>query len=452
MHYDTINHNDVNKYINDIPAAEDDAVMDVPFKREEVMNVLKIIKLNAMGPDGVSPHFLKHAPEELGEVLVRLFNYSWCNHVLPVEWRQANVCVLHKKGTRVDDISSYRPISLTSVVVKSFERLVLHRMMDRVKDKLVNTQAGFRPRHACTDQIYQLLHAIKSWHHNHDNQVGNPFYAAFIDFSKAFDRVWTNGLLSKVHRMGIRGRAWRWIQSFLTGRSLRVINGSSYSDWYDITAGVPQGSVISPLLFIIFINDFADHILKQTHGAHCLKFADDIVMWSVLQSPHGIRQCIEAALKWCHLWKMVINSLKSNIVPFTTGSMKWDDLSRFDEFQPMAIEQKYPNDSNKQRITPLTFTFTDTYKYLGVTLHHHLNWSTHATSVIKKANRACALVCRLIHPKGRQSPGIITIRLLTRMIIYTTIGYGLPLWTMTKQQQRKLQSLIVRPLLSEGEC
>jgi hypothetical protein len=446
MHYDTKMHNEVNDYINGIDVDEVDP-MNAPFLSDDVQEVFKVIKLNAMGPDDVSPYFLKNAPDSLIVLFTKLFNYSWVNHVLPQQWRQANVCVLLKKDAPVDDISSYRPISLTSVVVKSMERLVLNRMMARVKDKLINTQAGFRPRHCCTDQIYQLLSAIKSYHHTHKRNSNKPFYAAFIDFSKAFDRVWTNGLLMKIHKMGIKGHAYQWIKSFLTDRSLRVINGNTFSDWYNITAGVPQGSVISPLLFVIFINDLSTFINQDTGGgSYCLKFADDVVVWHMVQTPAYIIYCIEAILKWCHLWKMVVNSSKSNIVPFTTGNRKWANVKDKDEYIPIVVQQQYDNDSNPQPREPLRFHFVDRYKYLGVTLHHHLQWTPHVLNVIKKANQASALVCRLINVRRRQAPGFKTIRLLTRMIVYTTIGYAMPLWNMTKLQCTRLLSIVTRPI------
>lgn len=445
MHYDAKHHDIVNEYVTGIDPHENHQRMDIPFLAEDVESVFKIIKLNAMGSDMISPYFLKYAPAALIVAFTKLFNYSWTNHVLPLEWKQANVCVLLKKGAPVDDIGSYRPISLTSVVVKSLERLILSRIMMHVKDKIINTQAGFRPRHCCTDQIYQLLSAINAYHGTMSRDSTKPFYAAFIDFSKAFDRVWTNGLLMKVHKMGICGHAYHWIRSFLTNRSLRVISGDISSDWYDISAGVPQGSVLSPLLFVIFINDLAESIYNATGGGStCLKFADDVVIYHALHTRHNIQYCIEAALKWCFTWKMVINSNKSNIVPFTTGNRKW---FLHDEFQPLIINQQYDTVINPAPLPPLTFQFVPTYKYLGITLNHHIQiWTPHVTNVLKKANTASALICRLIHRRGTQAPGMTTVRLLTRMMVYTTIGYGLPLWKMTKNQLHRLQSIIVRPL------
>ena len=136
------------------------------------------------------------------------------------------MCVLPKDGAPVNDVNSYRPISLTSLVVKAMERLVLKRIVAKLDDKLQRMQSGFRQKRSTVDNLNYLLSAIENrWQHSSNA----PFVAAFLDFSKAFDRTWHTGVLWKCHKFGIDGRAWRWIRAFLTGRQLRVVNSGYYS-------------------------------------------------------------------------------------------------------------------------------------------------------------------------------------------------------------------------------
>jgi hypothetical protein len=241
--------------------------------------------------------------------------------------------------------------------MKSFERLVLRRLVNRVDTKLSKAQAGFRAKDSCIDNIFQLRSEIQQWS-NIQKMQSKPiiaFQATFIDFSKAFDRVWHDGLLYKLNQVGIKGKAWHWC-AFLSNRSIRVVNGGHYSNWFPISAGVPQGAVLSPLWFIIYINDLVNKLLRS------LAFADDIVLWHPDHSRAGLRNELTKLVSWSWTWKMVINPKKSAIVPFAYRYYKEYDT---DEYSITT--------SSYTGIPSLIFNFQRQYKYLGIVFNHNLN-------------------------------------------------------------------------------
>jgi len=220
-----------------------DIALNADFTAAAVKGTFSRLRLqSAMGPDDIPPSFLRHAPDSLIALLTALFNYSWHHGVLPRAWRDANLFALFKGGRKPKtDPSSFRPISLTSTTAKAFERLILTRLWSSVGHKISKNQAGFRKHHSTVDQIYRVLNAIRgAW------SVHESLPIAFLDISKAFDRVWVDGLLFKLHTIGIRGRSWRWLRAFLTDRRMRIAYNGVYSEWVPLFAGTPQGSVVSP--------------------------------------------------------------------------------------------------------------------------------------------------------------------------------------------------------------
>ena len=248
------------------------AELDDPFTLDKLNSVVSNIIHKAMGPDGISNLLVKHAPASFRNVLLFLFNFSWHNGVLPDVWRQAHTCALYKGSPNPrSQPKSYRPISLTSCVVKIFERMVLERLAGYLDSKrfFSAAQSGFRKHHSTLDQLYRLISRVQESFVRREHVS-----VAFLDIVSAFDCVWHEGLLLKLHKAGVTGKAWRWIKAFLSDRKFRVVADGEQSDWFGIGAGVPQGSILGPFLFLVFINDVPVYC-----GVVVVLFADDIAVW-----------------------------------------------------------------------------------------------------------------------------------------------------------------------------
>ena len=200
----------------------------------------------AHGPDGVSARMPREAAPAISESLTNLFNFSNQPGTLPVEWKSAHVTPVFKKGQK-DRVKNYCPISLTSLPVKTMERLIYNRIFEFIEsnDVLRSHQYGFRPGYSSTSQVIHLFH---EWAKALDNRLSTD--VIFLDFEKAFDSVSHDRLPLKLERFGISGSLLSWLSNFLRGRSQRVVIEDCQSDWVPVISGVPQGSILASMLFI----------------------------------------------------------------------------------------------------------------------------------------------------------------------------------------------------------
>ena len=256
----------------------------VPYPRMEdfsvtVEGVEKLLHRSnpgkASGPDLIPARLLKECSEDLAPILTTIFNKSLQTGSVPTDWKKANVSAIFKRGQRYDP-ANYRPVSLTCLCCKLLEHVVVSNMMKHVDQHkiLTDCQHGFRKRRSCETQLVTMIHDLTS-----AMDKGTQTDMVVLDFSKAFDRVPHKRLLQKLHHYGIRGHLHQWVSDFLTGRTQNVVIEGVTSESAPVVSGVPQGSVLGPLLFLLFINDLPDNLTSQTR-----LFADDCIVYRTVRS------------------------------------------------------------------------------------------------------------------------------------------------------------------------
>ena len=222
----------------------------------------------------ISIRILKICGNSIYKPLQLIFRSCIENGKFPSEWKKANDVLVHKKGNK-QTLENYRPVSLLPICGKIFERLIYNSLFEFfIANELISSnQSGFKPGDSCINQLLSITHEIyKSF------DDGYEVRGVFLDISKAFDKVWHNGLIYKLKQNGVSGDLLNLIIDFLDARKQRVVLNGQYSSWASVKAGVPQGSILGPLFFLIFINDLSDNLISNPK-----LFADDTYLFSVVQ-------------------------------------------------------------------------------------------------------------------------------------------------------------------------
>ena len=228
---------------------------------------------------------IKICDTSIVEPLCLIFEKNLETGVYPSMWKKANIVPVHKKGSRQDK-QNYRPISLLPVLGKIFEKIIFEKLYCHLCNNGLITphQSGFRPGDSAINQLLSITHKIYS---AFEELPSKETRAVFLDLSKAFDRVWHEGLIYKLKCNGVSGDLLLLIQNFLSDRQQRVVLNGKCSNWATVSAGMPQGSVLGPLLFLTYINDIVDNV-------HCdIKlFADDTSLFSVVRNNESSEELI----------------------------------------------------------------------------------------------------------------------------------------------------------------
>ena len=278
-------------------------ISDITLSLNEVGNCLDSLDTTkASGPDRIPPRLLKECSQQIAPSLCALFNHSLELSRLPTERKSADVTPIHKKDQK-EPVEDYRPISLLPIVSKVMERCVCNRLYDRVKLLINKVQHGFLRNRSCVTQLLSVLHTIGQ--HLDKNTQTDVLY---LDFAKAFDSVDHTVLIKKLKRYGVKGRLLEWFIDYLDSRRQRVVIDSAASQWTHVTSGVPQGSILGPVLFVLFINDLPD---VMPCGTQTVLYADDTKLYRCVASFSDCEQ-LQQALYNYNKWSDE-NNIKFNV-------------------------------------------------------------------------------------------------------------------------------------------
>ena len=353
---------------HDVPTISD--AIDV--STEKITEKLKNLKINkSAGPDGVHPRVLNELADHIAEPISLIFKKVFDTSTLPQSWKDALITPLFKKGSRSSP-GNYRPISLTCIIVKIFESILREHMLSHfIENNLLNNcQHGFLPGRSC---VTNLLSVLEVWTDALDK--GYNIDNIYLDFAKAFDTVPHARLLTKLKAYGIDGKFLSWIRNFLSHRRQCVCINGETSDWCAVDSGVPQGSVLGPILFLIYINDLPD-LIQST----ALLFADDTKVYNLLRnsnSTYQLQNDIDLLTLWAEKWQMRFNIEKCKVLHFGATNPQ-NNYTMFDPITSVQI--------------PLLKTTCE--KDLGVNIDKDLKFSIHTSTQVNKANRILGLIRR----------------------------------------------------------
>ena len=233
----------------------EDNVLNEDFNMDELKSAIKELKDTAPGNDGILNKLIKHLPEETVKLILELYNEIWDKGLLPCQWIEAIQIPVLKQGKDASNPSSYRPISLTPTFCKLMERLVKNRLSWYIEKNNIITpiQSGFMERRSTIDHLVKLETDI------HKGMVNKEYSVViFLDLEKAYDVVWRQGIVCKLYELGFSGKILKWIHAFMTNRVSRVRVDNYTTEPKKCNIGIPQGSVISPLLYNFMINDLEE--------------------------------------------------------------------------------------------------------------------------------------------------------------------------------------------------
>ncbi|MEW8548507.1 MAG: reverse transcriptase family protein, partial [Candidatus Thiodiazotropha sp.] len=367
------NHEKLKSYCNDkIPS---DIFFDLPLlNKDKVLRYLKNLDVRkSTGSDELGPRLLKMAAPFISESLTYICNMSITTGTFPEKWKEAKVKPLHKAGP-ANDLNNFRPISILPVLSKLFEKHAHDSLMKFLEkyNLLYETQSGFRPNHSCETA---LVYMIDKWLKALDK--GELVGVILVDFRKAFDLVDHDILKEKLSLYKINSNSLQWFSSYLDSRKQRVSFNNVLSNQEHVKCGVPQGSILGPLLFLLFINDLPFHT-----GVSTDLYADDTTLYEINISKENIEYKLQNALsdlsRWCKQNGMVINLDKTKVMLITTRQKR----NRID-------------DTLKIVFNDLQLSTVSDDKVLGVHIDNNLLWSEHINKVTRKMSTNIWLLSKI---------------------------------------------------------
>ena len=374
------------------------SLLDITITSAQVKKKIQQLKPgSAPGPDKITTRLLTTNIDSLSPALSTIFNRSLQTGVVPADWKTVHVTPIFKKGSKSKS-GNYRPVSLTSIPCKLMESCLRDAVYEFlvVHDLIKPSQHGFMSKKSCTTNLLEFLEMATK-----ELDQGRNVDIVYLDFAKAFDKVPHRRLLAKIEAHGIGGKILTWIGNWLQGRTQRtVLNGAS-SDWSSVESGVPQGSVLGPLCFIIFIDDLDDATEPATITN---KFADDTKLAQTINSDAdktSLQGCLNNLCEWADTWGMAYN---------------------VDKCKVMHVGRSNPGHTYEMSGTNLTATTSE--RDIGVIVQQNLRPSKQCEEAARRANAVLGQISRSFHFRDRQ-----TFIKLFKVYVRPHLEFAAPAWS-----------------------
>ena len=375
---------------------------------KEVKSIIKQLPNSSTGPDNIHNRCLKNHTDLLVKHLTTLFNVILEIGYIPNMWKKANIILLLKPKKDKQQPSSYRPISLLSCLGKLLEKIVKQRLTLEVERRniLPAHQAGFRSKKST---LYNIIRLERYAHEQlHGPQGRRHAGVIFFDIKAAFDSVWHDGLIYKLNDIRLPQYLLKYLVSFLYNRTASIEMENTLSRSFKLNSGTPQGSPLSPLLYIIFTADSMNSIPPHTeHGL----FADDTALWTssktIASLSFRLQQSVDAFGSWCKSWKLKLQPTKTEMIHFNTHPRKKYK-------NPLSIE-----------VEGIIIHPVDAARYLGVIIDKQLKWRNHLQHIETKVTARISLLRYL--SKAATEPNPRTMINIYKSIIRTVVIYGYPI-------------------------
>jgi exonuclease III/ribonuclease HI len=418
-HKADVEQNHAHLYANDAPNTCLTGQLNRPFTLQELVVALRSVKKKSSpGEDRIVYDFLCRMPNRSLQALLRLYNAVWETGIMPAAWRHAIVIPILKAGKDPSAGSSYRPISLTSVLCKLMEKMAVARLQWFLEKQglLSQVQSGFRRGRSTMDHIVRLQDAIVRQVCNHSHVL-----AVFLDMEKAFDMVWRTGLMIKLKRLGVNGHMFEWVRSFMNDRTFQVRVGTALSQAHELENGTAQGTILSPLAFVVMIDDLPDNM----RAVETSLYADDAMMYkgggNVKFLSQKVQHALDEAKKWADNWGFKISADKSVAVLFGRNSANQrPDVKLHIGNAEIKVERNV--------------------KFLGVIFDHGLTWRPHIDYVYDR----CQKRLNLMRAVSGQRWGACkhTLMMIYRALIRSVLDYGAIVYDCAAVTQVKRIELI----------
>ena len=386
-------------------------ISDLAITRQTVEKKLLVLKpTSAPGPDEVHSRVLRELGRSLAYPLTLLYQRSLDTGMLPAVWKLGKVVTIFKKGDKHCP-GNYRPVSLTSVSCKVLESLIRDALMEHLTTYrlLSDEQHGFRPKRSCSTQ---LLATIDAW--SRMLEGGTSVEVVYLDFQKAFDSVPHKRLLYKLGCYGVAGKLLSWIEAFLSNRWQQVTIGGCQSNLVPVASGVPQGSVLGPLLFLLYVNDLPDVV-----SCPVKMFADDTKLFSGVSTDSdaaAMQRDIDALVDWSDSWQMPFNKGKCKVLHVGSGNSAFSFHMSGELLESSPVERD-----------------------LGVQVDTLLKFREQAAAAIAKATRVLAVIRRSFAQIDE-----VTLPLLFKSLVRPHLEYGNLVWGPFNRADQKAVERVQR--------